>query len=101
VTREQRQNWIEKIQEVFQTLPLSRIVNCNELAWLLSSNCLVAWAEPGSEPISAKINGNEKDCLTVLASMIAVGPKIPLVLVAPGKIGRVEHSQIGNVEGHW
>jgi hypothetical protein len=30
VTEEQRQNWIRKIHSVFQTVPLSRIINCDE-----------------------------------------------------------------------
>jgi hypothetical protein len=101
MTDEQRQNWIQKIQEIFQTLPLSRIVNCDKTAWILDPNGMLAWAERGSEPIQTKSNHNEKDGMTVLASMTAFGAKIPLVFIAAGKMGRLKHSQIGNVEGHW
>jgi hypothetical protein len=40
-TEERRQNWIQKIQEVFQMVLLSRIVNCDETAWFLYSNGVI------------------------------------------------------------
>jgi hypothetical protein len=101
VTEEQGQNWIQKIQEVLQTVPLSRINNCDETARLLDPNGVLTWAEPGSESIRAKIHGNEKDCVTVLSSVIAIKTKIPLVFIASRKTGRVEPSQVGNVDNHW
>jgi hypothetical protein len=38
--------------------------------------------------------------VTVLASVIAVGAKIPLVFITVGRTGRVEQSQIRNLVGH-
>jgi hypothetical protein len=46
--------------------------------------------ERESESIQAKINSNEKDCATVLASMTAVRAKFPLVFIVAGKTGPVE-----------
>jgi hypothetical protein len=47
------------------------------------------------------INGNEKDCVTVLASVTASGSKLPLLFIAAGKTERVEQSHIGDLEGQW
>jgi hypothetical protein len=38
--------------------------------------------------------------MTVLASVTALGAKIPFVFIAAGKTGCVKYSQIGNFEGH-
>jgi hypothetical protein len=62
---------------------------------------VLTWAERGFESIYAIINGNKKDCVIVLASVTVVRANIPLITVAAGKTGRVEQSQIGNVESHW
>jgi hypothetical protein len=61
---------------------------------------VLTWAERGAESVQSKINGNEKDCLTVLASATAVGAKIPFVFIAAGKTGHTEQSLIGNVESY-
>jgi hypothetical protein len=92
VTEEQRQNWIQEIQKVFQTVPLSRIVKCDETAWFLDPNSVLTWAERRSKSIQTKINGSEKNCVIILASVTAVGAKIPLALIAVGKTGRIEQS---------
>jgi hypothetical protein len=101
VTEQQRQRWVSSIRDLMQTIPLSRIVNCDETAWLLHPKGILTWARAGSESVQAKINGDEKDCLTVLASVTAAGDKIPLSFFASGKTTRVEESQIGAVPGHW
>jgi hypothetical protein len=101
VTEDQRQKWIRMIRELVQTVPRSWIVNCDETAWLLHPNPILTSAERGSDSIQAKINGNKKDCVTVLASVSASGSKLPLVFIAAGKTERVEQSQIGDVKGHW
>jgi hypothetical protein len=82
-------------------VPLSYIIDYNEMDWLLDPNGVLTWVERGSESIQAKINGNEKDCLAVLASVTAVGAKITFVFIPAGRAGCIEQSQIGNVENHW
>jgi hypothetical protein len=55
----------------------------------------------GAVSVQVQINGDEKDCVTVLASVTAAGDKLPLAFLAAGKSSRVDKSQIGVVEGHW
>jgi hypothetical protein len=45
VCLEQRQNWLQEIQEDFQTVPMSLIVNCDETAWLFCPNGVLGCAE--------------------------------------------------------
>jgi hypothetical protein len=51
--------------------------------------------------VQVKINGSDKDGMTVLASITADGKKLPLLFIAKGRTERVHQTQIGNVEGHW
>jgi hypothetical protein len=62
---------------------------------------VLTWAKHGSESIQAEINGNEKDCVTVLASVTAVGAKILHVFIAVGKRGasRNHRSETSRVIG--
>jgi hypothetical protein len=101
VTEEQRVNWVTRIRALIDTVPLSRIVNCDESAWLLHPKGILTWADLGCQIVHAKINGDEKDSVTVIASVTAAGEKLPLAFIASGKTARVEESQIGPVDGHW
>jgi hypothetical protein len=61
---------------------------------------ILTWAKVGSESVQAKINGNENDCVIVLASASAARENI-LAFVASGKNKAGGEPQIGPVQGHW
>jgi hypothetical protein len=63
----------------------SRIVNCDEISWLLHPRCIFTWAPVRVESVQAQINDNEKDCVTVLASVMAAGDKLLLTFLAAGQ----------------
>jgi hypothetical protein len=46
--------------------------------------------------VKVRLDGSEKDCITVLASVTAAGTKSPLSAIAKGKTRRVEQSQLGS-----
>jgi hypothetical protein len=50
--------------------------------------------------VQTKITGNEKENITVIASMTAAGDKLPLEFIAAGKTMRLESAQIGSVDEH-
>jgi hypothetical protein len=90
-----------RIRELTDTVAPSRIVNCDEMSWLLHPKGILTWAELGSQTVHASIKGDEKDSITVVACVTAAGQKLPLGFIASGKTTRLEESQIGPVEGHW
>ena len=55
----------------------------------------------GSENVRINIHGDEKECITVLATITANGGRLPLYFLASGKTARAEESQLGDVYGHW
>jgi hypothetical protein len=67
----------------------------------LYPNNILTWWNTGSDDVSTYIDGDEKGCITVLATISASRQKWPLFFVAKGKTERVDRSQIGNVENHW
>jgi hypothetical protein len=53
------------------------------------------WAETGSQNVETDIDGNEKDCSTLKTTIAAAQTKLPLVMIASGKMGL---SELGNLE---
>jgi hypothetical protein len=101
VTDEQRADWLARICALVETVSPSRIINCDETSWLLHPKGTLIWAELQCQAVQAKINGDEKDCITVVACVTAAGEKLPLAFIASEKTRYVEQLQIGLVEGHW
>jgi hypothetical protein len=91
--------WTRNIQhlivqhEINGTLDL--VVNCDETAWRLVPTGLMTWAPVGAENVRVDPGTNEKDSVTILASVTADGQKLPLFAIAKGKTKQVERSQLG------
>jgi hypothetical protein len=77
------------------------ILNCDETAWRLYPNGILTWWDTGVDGVATWILGDEKDAMTVLATISASHTKWPLFFVAKGKTQRVENSQIGDVGDNW
>jgi hypothetical protein len=77
------------------------ILNCDETSWRLYPNNILTWWDTGADDVSIHIQGDEKEALTVLATVSASGAKWPLYFLAKGKTTRVERMQIGDVGTHW
>jgi predicted transposase YbfD/YdcC len=80
------------IGELMETVNPSRIVNCDETFWLLHPRSILTCVDMGCQTVHARITGDEKDRITVVASVTASGEKLSLALIAPGKTRRVEDS---------
>lgn len=94
------------IQEIDQLLSIDKpnyhVLNMDETNFLTIPNGLTTWAEKGTDAVIAEYQaGNDKQAMTVLATIDSEGNKYPLLYVAKGKTNRVEKTQIGNVEGHY
>jgi hypothetical protein len=91
------QNWTKAIRKLLaeNATNLDMVVNCDETAWRIIPSGLVTWAPVGTDSVSVEVDANEKDCVTVLASITAAGKKLDLFAVAQGKTKQVEVSQLG------
>jgi hypothetical protein len=93
--------WISRIQSLIEehsrASSLDLVVNCDETAWRLIPSGLLTWAPVGADEVTVRLNGNEKDNVTVLASVTANENKSPLFAIAKGKTQRAEQSQLGSI----
>ena len=44
------------------------ILNCDETSWKLHPGNVLTWARCGSENVRIHVRGDEKECITVLAT---------------------------------
>jgi hypothetical protein len=101
VTPEQEAEWVSRLKGLLSTEPHSRILNVDETCWRVYPTGMKTWAEKGAQGVHLQISGNEKEKLTVLATVAADRTKLPLVILAEGKTDRVEVSQLGDVGPHF
>jgi hypothetical protein len=85
LTDDQRTGWLARIRTLIVTVERSRIINCDETSWLLHPKRILTSAERGCPAVPAKINGDEKECITIVAWVTAAGEKLPLAFIASGK----------------
>jgi hypothetical protein len=94
--------WISEIRFLIKrhqrSSSLNLVVNCDETAWRIIPSGLLTWAPVGADEVSVRLNGNEKDTVTVLASVTASGNKLPLFAIAKGKTQRAEQNQLRSNE---
>jgi hypothetical protein len=92
--------WMTRMQELMAAHQsrgtLEMVVNCDETAWRMVPSGMVTWAPIGQDEVTVRLDGNEKDSITVLASVTAGGTKLSLFAIAKGKTRRVEQTQLGS-----
>lgn len=94
------EEWIQATTELLATVDNRRILNCDETAWRIIPNGLLTWAPVGEDSVSVSVKANDKDAITVLATVTAAREKLPLFFIAKGRTERVEHTQLGDPQGH-
>lgn len=94
VTQEQKAAWMAYVRRLLREQDHRFIVNMDETHWQTFPNGIMTWRAKGDDAIQVRIDGNEKQGLTVLASITAAGTKLPLLLLAKGKTERCERTQI-------
>ena len=93
--------WIAHIRELLDNVPHERVVNCDETAWRILPCGCTTWAKKGSDNIVVTTKDDEKEAITVLASITASGTKLPLLIIAKGRTTRAEASQLGDIDHHY
>ena len=91
---ETRLEWVNRIQKLLREEDKEYIINMDETHWQTFPNGIMTWRTTGSDSVQVRMNGNEKQGLTVLASITATGRKLPLLILAKGKTTRCENTQI-------
>jgi hypothetical protein len=97
-SEEDLRHWVAMIQDLILEYhdALFLIVNCDETAWRILPRGLLTWAPVGTDAVTVRLDGSEKDCVTVLASVTAASEKLPLFAIAKGKTARAEQNQLGS-----
>jgi hypothetical protein len=86
-------DWIQSLSSLLESYAKDLVLNCDETAWRLYPNNILTWWATGDDDFSIHVNGDEKGCITVLATVSASRVK--------GQTQRVGQSQIGDVSGNW
>jgi hypothetical protein len=89
--------FLTEIHEIMSRTDPQFILNCDETSWRLYPNGILTWADKGSQNIAVAIRGNEKEALTVMATVTRAGTKLPLYILAKGETTRCETSQLGEL----
>jgi hypothetical protein len=92
--------WIHNIKDLMTAHrandSLDMIVNYDETARRIIPSRLLTWAPVRRDGVSLRLDGKEKDYVTVLASVTAKGTKLPLFGIVKGTTNRAERSQLGS-----
>jgi hypothetical protein len=86
-------NWLSELITVHEN---DMILNCDEISWRLYPNSILTWWDTAGNDVSIHIHGDEKDCLTMFATISVSGIKYSLCFLAKGKTERVERTQIAD-----
>lgn len=94
VTAEDKIRWVSYVRQLLRDVSHDLIINMDETHWQTFPNGILTWRMTGDDAVQVKIDGNEKQGLTVLASVTASGKKLPLLILAKGKTERCERTQL-------
>lgn len=94
-------HWKRQLENLMETVDRDCLINADETSWAVFPGNIFTWSTTRSENVAINIKGNEKDCLTVLASVTANGGRLPLYFLASGETPKVMSSQLGDTFGHW
>ena len=77
------------------------ILNCDETGYALKPKGILTWSQVNVDYNSRHSLKNEKQQITVLATITADNTKLPLMFISEGKTEKVEKAQLGYVNYHW
>jgi hypothetical protein len=97
---ELEQRFVAEITDLINSAEPDSVLNCDETSWKLYPNGILTWADTGSQNVAIATNGNEKDALTVMATVSLAAQKLPLYILAKGETVRCEMTQLGDIGNH-
>jgi hypothetical protein len=66
---ELEKQFFDEIVELVHSKDPDLVLNCDESSWKLYPNGILTWAETGSQNVAIPVTGNEKDAITVMATV--------------------------------
>jgi hypothetical protein len=90
--------WQHEIDDLLATVDHDLIFN--ETLWCLYPRGVLAWAPTGADNGVIGIGGDEKECLTVMATCQASGKRDSLYILAHANPARAERTQLSEVGRH-
>lgn len=93
--------WGNRLRKLLNDTPHDRIVNADETAWRILPNGCTTWAIRGSDSVLVNVKDDEKQTITVMASITASATKLPLMMIAKGTGNRCEATQLGDIYPHF
>ncbi|XP_071578860.1 uncharacterized protein [Temnothorax nylanderi] len=103
-TEERLRNWFAEVESYLTTQNLlnidpSRVYNCDESAFFLCPKAENVIARKGARSVYKVVNGDEKECLTVLFMVNAAGVMVPPMVMYWYQ--RIPASVVRNVPKGW
>ena len=77
------------------------ILNCDETGYALKPKGILTWSQVNVDYNSRHSLKNEKQQITVLATITADNTKLPLMFAAEGQTEKVEKTLLSDVDYHW
>jgi hypothetical protein len=74
--------FLDEITQIVNSEDQDLVLNCDETSWKLYPNEILSWADTGSQNVAISITENERDALTVIATVRLAGQKLPLSILA-------------------
>jgi hypothetical protein len=97
---ELKQQFLGEMAEIVRHANPERVLNCDEISWKSCANGIVTCADTGSQNIAVNVTGNEKESITVMATITLTETKLPLYLLAEGSTERCQFSQLAELGPH-
>jgi hypothetical protein len=94
---EVEQRFVDDIMEIVKSENPELVLNCDETSWQLYRNGILTWADTWSQNVAISATENEKDSLTVMATVSLARQKLPLYIMAKGETIRCEAMQLGDL----
>lgn len=93
--------WQDRLRRLLNDTPHDRVVNADETAWRILPNGCTTWAIRGCDSVLVQVCDDEKQTITVMASITAAGTKLPMMMIAKGTTHRCEETQLGDIYPHF
>ena len=94
------ESFLAEMKELFENVPLNRIINIDETAIFIAPKNLKIWHSKGKDDVIIPVKYNDKERITCVCAVRADGTKLKIQFIAKGETDQVLNTQIGDVEPH-
>jgi hypothetical protein len=88
VTEAEMTQFIHHVKQVMTRIPSESLVNLDETNWRSASPDFLTWGRRATESVSCIGENDQKEGITVIATVDAAGNQLPLTIIGKGKTRR-------------